>query len=352
MSTTESSTVFLVIATCLILAAIIVLHEYCKNRVWWSGFLQTAFVYMGHQFLSYRKEKKIASDGEEYIIWWPKLKRMHANKGKHKHLWIVIPGAMKQWSECIEIMERKFGAFDGSDWCVFNQPGITEGNIMKNKPVPSPTDTSYLFHFIQSMHSQHPQYEKVSLIGCSMGALSALFVVDKLAAFERKKYVQQIVMVHSPEFIRETFESLFANWLFRFDILCAKHVYNINQQSLSWSKFNLASKMKTRWWNGWPFMKEITEHVIGSKWHQLERTHYDPHRLLKQHGNGRDGKIACCDVKRIIAKNDPIVPFKSIDRAYWKYYAEVVVLERGGHCVADKLLATHIARWNRQILDE
>eukprot|EP01084_Bolivina_argentea_P140695 247293_1 len=331
----------LFLALCIVLI-IAILFQYNKHNIWWSGFFETATSYINHKHFNYTKEIITAQDGEDYIIWWPqKLNRSSTS------IWICVPGAMKKLSECIEVLERDYNAFDGSNWCVYNQPGIEDGTIMKNKPTPPPTDITYLFEFIQSIHAQK-RYKKISVIGCSMGALSSLFLVDKLSQYKPKKYVEQIVMIHSPEFIRETFEHLYSNWFFRFDILCARHVYLFNLSSKSWSKFNINTKMKTSWYHGWLFMKEITEHIVGSKWKQLEFEWYNPHRVLSQ--NHKNGKIICCDIKRIISKNDPIVSFKSIDQSYFKYYNNITIFNTGGHCVANKSIANKISEWNQQVI--
>ena len=341
----------ILIAVCVALSVSILFQRY-KNAIWWSGVFQSAFAYIFHQHFDYRKEVKLANDGEEYIIWWPKIKRIMNEQTNNNHLWIVIPGAMKKLSECIEVLEKDYNAFDRSDFCVYNQPGIRiniqDGTLMKNKPTPPPTNIDYLFEFIQQIHSTQ-KYKKISVIGLSMGALSSLFLVDKLSKYENKKYVEQIVMIHSPEFIRETFESLYSNWIFRFDILCARHVYKFNISSGSWKIGNLQSKMKSKWISGWPFMKEITEHIVGGKWNDFEFDLYNPHRVLLQ--NEKNGKIKCCDLKRIISKNDPIVPFYSINKEYFKYYQEVVVLDKGGHCVACPKIASKVSKWNKQIIN-
>lgn len=324
-----------------------VVYQRIKHGIWWSGFFESAFHYMFHEHLDYRTEVRTAKDGEEYLILHPRLNRTVGSN--HKHLWIVIPGAMKKLSECMESLERDYNAFDGSDLHVFNQPGIENGTVMKQRPTPPPTDIRYLWEYIQSVDAEG-RYSKISVIAFSMGALSALFLLDEISKYPPKRWLESIVMVHSPEFIRETFQSLHSNWIFRFDILCAHHVLTFNKTSGSWTKFGTEKKMKHQWYEGWPFMKEITEINVGTgeKWEEFECRLYDPHRVLRE--NSKNEKVECCRLKRIVSRNDPIVPFPSVDSAYFGYYDEVIVMNRGGHCIAVPEIAKMVTLWNSDIV--
>ena len=329
-----------------------------------------------------------AKDNEKYVVWWPKCLNipnrvdsdLHNEKVKDRHLWICVPGAMKQLSECMEALHRK-GCFEGSDWCVFNQPGI--GNVqIVDKPTPPPTDVTYLFEFIANLknlnisdeksannsnsNKKKPYYSKISVIGFSMGGTAIIFLIDELEKYANKSIVNQIICVHSPELIRETFEHMTSNLLFRFDILCAWHVWTLNKQSQSWGL--ISNQMKnTSVFKGWDFMKRISEVTIGfhhkkrkfeekngndkefvpkwDKFGEFEWQWYNPRRFVM------NKKVECVDLIRIVLKCDPIVPFHTIDSTLFENYYNVEVHENGGHCLWYPKLIESIKKYNQRMIE-
>ena len=104
--------------------------------------------------------------------------------------------------------------------------------------------------------------------------------------------------------------------------------------------------MNRYWFEGWPFIKEISVVSLKKEWKECEEEQFNLRNFC-------DESIKNTPVLRIISKNDFVVPFELIDHGYFEYFDEVLVTERGGHCavnVSDKALQT-IAEWNRRIVE-
>ncbi len=77
-------------------------------------------------------------------------------------------GGLAPWDPFMACLDECNKVFEGSIWCHFNNPGIS--NKMINKPWPGVTECKYLLEYIHFLRAHN---YRISLIGFSIGAMRA-----------------------------------------------------------------------------------------------------------------------------------------------------------------------------------
>lgn len=133
------------------------------------------------------------------------------------------------------------------------------------------------------------------------------------------------------------------------DIYFAFHIRWLQHCSGSWNmikdKVNADDHYNVL--QGWPFIERVSDVSLGKEWNQCEEEMFNLRNFC-------DKSTQKCDTRvyRIIAKNDWIVPYESIDSRYFKYLDDVFITYRGGHCGVTQCPETvsRIGLWNKQVL--
>jgi len=325
-------------------------YQLLTHYNWWSGFFDSFIMILWHHRpLSFSKEMIKASDGETYAIWTPKTQTslyhdaaiMKHHQSKRPHIWICLPGGMESIDPAMTAL-HSFDTFKGSKICMFNNPGISTN--MVNTPLVSPTEPKYLIDYIRYLQNVY-NYD-VSLIGFSIGTVHALRAVHTICNHPEKYNglkLTSVILVHGPDKVREAVCSFQQNWLFRMDLYFALHIQRLHYMSNSW---NMIKPNVSKYpFEGWSYIEEVTSVTLNKEWSECEEEYFNLRRFC-------DESIECVPVLRIIAKNDFVVPFESIDEKYFKHLKQVLISERGGHCGVSRCNKTleAIAKWNDDII--
>lgn len=152
-----------------------------------------------------------------------------------------------------------------------------------------------------------------------------------------------MILVHGPDIVREAICSFEKNWFFRMDVYFAFHIRMLQYWSDSWRQ--IKANINTNWFDGWSFIQQVTEVSLKKEWNKCEDEMFNLRNFC-------DESIESVPVLRIIAKNDFVVPFKSIDEKYFKHL-NVLISERGGHCGVSRCNITldAIKKWNDNIVN-
>ena len=87
-------------------------------------------------------------------------------------------------------------------------------------------------------------------------------------------------------------------------------------------------------------MKQYTESVFGTEWSSMERL-WSCREIIQDAASA--GRLR---VLRVIAKNDPIVPFATIDVELSRRALDrCIVMERGGHCTVPNSIVPAIRQY-------
>ena len=335
-----------------VIAYLSALYQALTHYNWWLGFYDTLIMIIFYLYRTPCYKKNIKSlDGESYTVWTPKKQRALENNneiidGKQaiihkKHIWICCPGGMGDIDPAMTAL-YKLKVFKGSKICMFNNPGICTKMI--NEPLTSPTEPQYLIQYIQYLQNIH-NYE-VSLIGFSVGsvqALRTLHIINNNQDIDIK--LKSVILVHGPDIVREAVISCQNNWFVRMDIYFAFHIRLLQHMSNSW-RF-IKDKVDKSWlFDGWSFIQQASVASLGKDWDKCEQEMFNMRTFC-------DKSIESTPVLRIIARNDFIVPFESIDHKYFKYFKDVLISERGGHCGISQCQQTldAIKKWNADIVE-
>ncbi len=259
-----------------------------------------------------------ASDGEICQVWW-QAKSPARFPHEDRRLIVFLPGGMALGDGFYIEQFLNSGALDGLDWCAFHNPGIA--NRLKNHKLAGFADPRYLLEFLRWLDKQG---RRVILIGFSAGSVLTLKTVARLEA-QGDWPVAAAVAVHGPDEISHVFEKLYSEKGSRLDIPFALWLWHVYRKSGS-ARFLSASagSMKFPWLRGWPWMKELTEASLNMSFARAEEKYLSCSREIAQ--------PLKTPVLRILARNDPIVPFESVDQEKFKNLRDVWVMPGGGHC--------------------
>eukprot|EP01084_Bolivina_argentea_P286067 490672_1 len=320
--------------------AFYIIHQIKNHRKWWSGILDSSklalFYFKTYHQIKFKKRIFAATDNEKYCIWIPPIVQP-----KSQHIWICLPGGMYDIDPAMVALYSN-NTFKQSKLVCFNNPGIS--TKMVSKPLISPTHPQYLIEYIIKLKQQG---YKVSLIGFSIGTVLAIRTLHTINNTDMYKQIilESVILVHAPDIVRDAVVSCANNWFFRMDIYFAFHIQLIHYESNSWDM--IKDKVNHYWFQGWSFIQECTEICLQEKWQKCEENQFNLRTFC-------DESIKNVPVLRIIAKNDFIVPYEKIDSKYFKYFKEVVITERGGHCGvhASKKSMDVIKKWNQTIVEQ
>ena len=151
--------------------------------------------------------------------------------------------------------------------------------------------------------------------------------------------------MHGPDIVREAICSFENNWFIRMDIYFAIHIRLLQHWSDSWKQ--IKGNVDTHWLNGWSFIQQVSSISLNKEWNKCEQEMFNLRNFC-------DKSIESVPVLRVIAKNDFVVPFESIDEKYFQHFRNVLITERGGHCgvnQCDETIET-IRKWNEDVLNE
>jgi len=340
------------------LAMITVSYRYLTHRRFWTGFWDSVQCLIRfHRPYKFRKQTYTASDGEIYSVWTPKPQTsscaVHdtSSSGSYRgqHLWICLPGGMEAIDPAFSALISK-QTFKGSKVCQFNNPGIA--TRMRSKPLPSPTETMYIIEYIRRI--QRDKEYRVSLIGFSIGSVQALRTLHDIESdptLREEIRLESVVLVHGPDIVRDAIQHFAANWMVRMDVYFAFHIRWLQHWSGSWDI--IKDKVNTEEdqyyvLSGWRFIERVSVVSLGKEWTECENEMFNLRNLCDE---------SICDsatrVYRVIARNDWVVPYSTINPLYFKFLDEVFITDRGGHCGVSQCVDTvsKIALWNDRALE-
>ena len=266
--------------------------------------------------LNLRKEQvSNATDKELSEVWWSQATLSTTSK----HLFIVLPGGMSTGDAAYnEQMIAQAQLFGNHPFCIFHNPGIVNHSI--EKAPCGLTDTTYLEHFI---HLCHGRGYATSVVGFSAGAMLAIQIAAQMA-----DQLECAIAIHGPDRIRDVMQYHQNTWC-RLDIFFAYSLATTMINSgctlfLAPGKGGGMERLWAPWRTGWAWMRAYTEEIFQQAWPSMEAEHWSCVNAMQV--------PLACPTCRVLSRNDPVVPFATIDPALFVNLDLVLVEPYGGHC--------------------
>ena len=257
-------------------------------------------------------------DKELSEVWWSQATPT-TSATTSKHLFIVLPGGMRTgdatYNEQMIVQAQLFGPHP---FCIFHNPGIVNQSIAK-----APcglTDTTYLEHFI---HLCHGRGYTTSVVGFSAGAMLAIQIAAQMA-----DQLECAIAIHGPDRIRDVMQYHQKTWC-RLDIFFAYSLATTMIGSgctlfLAPGKGGGMERLWAPWRTGWSWMRAYTQEIFQQAWPSMEAEHWSCVGAMQA--------PLACPTCRVLSRNDPVVPFATIDPALFVNLDVVMVEPYGGHC--------------------